>query len=702
MGSVPQIVRLVLFPQVLASAGRAERDELVARALETLVAFDTPVSGWRKWQDRLRFWPHRVDVPRLQTELLAGIFPLWAGLSAEQRGQVLRRPVRQLKAALEEVAKSDPLAAARWLENHPVERLSSVAGRLICEPDRDVSRSGARALFRMLVNAFGVEPSPVFGELIPDREAVNEDGLSAQTQGLVIEAVREGLSRFGEHQQRDVILAGFILADSLESPGSAALGLPEMLGQDGHAVHGGMRAALRRTHAPFMRSRAWRWMKCEPLTLAAVDRVGRGHGALEHELVLSTGYLVLHPARRAALGGLKVGSKLTPAGPIAAEGGGLPSPTELDSLSQASRRWVGEMAEAMQVDRGVRSGLRASMLSDRAAWVRHAYARSGDPVEQADFAFDPDARVARTACLGRSAAGARTWSRWPMRLSDLERARLSGMLSRSPHAAVRLIGRQDASRLNPWLVDQAESRLAAREWLAGERAGFFSALRERLRGETPKERVDAIRLARLLRVTLGVEPELLELAAGADARVAATAVAALGDAGSASARAGIERSLRADDDRVRANAVEAGVRCVPRAEQAGGLLDVPLYGVMIELKGDAHHRVRANALRGLIEHTGVDRAGALIDSVGVDGLREMLEDDRSMHRLAGLWLAERTMGGPGRKRAGAGWDWMCRRVAGLATRDEDDAVRARAVRCARRLLAGMRSDPALVRPRAAA
>src|SRR5690606_16672424 len=126
----------------------------------------------------------------------------------------------------------------------------------------------------------------------------------------------EGLLRFGEHQQRDVILGAFILADSLESPGSAALGLPELLAEEGHPVQAGMRAALRRTHAPFMRSRAWRWMKCEPLAAAAVDRVGRGHGALEHELVLSAGYLMLHPGRRAALRGLKVGSKATAAGPI--------------------------------------------------------------------------------------------------------------------------------------------------------------------------------------------------------------------------------------------------------------------------------------------------------------------------------------------------------------------------------------------------
>lgn len=702
MRRVPQIARLVLLPHVLTSAGRAERDEVVAQAIHALLASDAPISGWERCRNQIRFWPHRVNLSALQTNLLAGILPHWAGLTADQRDAVLRRPVGQLKAALEAGVESDSLGAARWLENHPIEHLAEVAGRLVNDPDRDASRSAARALFQMVVSAFGVQAGPVFGELVPERDGRVDDNLSAQIQEDVLKVVAGGMATFGHHQQREVVLGAFLLADSPESPGAMALGLPALLEEEGHPVQAGMRAVLRRTHAPFMRSRAWRWMKCEALASAAVDRVGRGHGALEHELVLSAGYLVLHPTRKAGLRGLKVGSKATPTGPIPEQGGALPSSTELDSLSQASRRWVGEVADAMQVDRSVRSVLRASMLSDRAAWVRHAYARSGDAVEQADFVFDADPRVARTACLGRSAAGARTWSRWPMRSSDVERARLAGRLSRSAHAAVRAIARQDAGRLSPWLVDQPESRLAAREWLAADRAGFLGALRERMNGTSVKERVDAIRLARLLRVTLGVEPELLELAAGSEARVAATAVAALGDAGSAGARAGIDRSLRADDDRVRANAVEAGVRCVPRGAQSGALLDVRLYGVMIELKGDWHHRVRANALRGLIEHTGVDRAGVLMDPAGVDGLREMLEDDRSMHRLAGLWLAERTMGGPGRARAGAGWDGMCRRVAGLATREEDEAVRARAVRCARRLLAGMRGVVEVVRPRAAA
>ncbi|MCL4220599.1 MAG: hypothetical protein KJZ65_04440 [Phycisphaerales bacterium] len=686
----------------MASIGRAEREEFIAEALATLVACDTPVSRWERLKNHLRFWPHRLNVQQHQTQLIATIFPHWAGLTGEQRAVVLGRPAWQLKAALESELKTEPLAVARWLEAHPIERLADVAGQLLILPDRDASRLAARALLHMVVRALGIQPSPVFGEVIPDREEPGEEALSAVTQGEVIANIRDGLAQFGQHQQRDVILAAFILADSLESPGSAALGLPELLAEEGHPVQAGMRAALRRSHAPFMRSRAWRWMKCEHVGSAALERVGRGHGALEHELVLSAGHLLLHPARRAALLGLKVGSKSGPAGPVPSEGGALPSPAELDSLSQVSRRWVGEMADAMQVDRGVRGVLRASMLSDRASWVRHAYARSADPVEQADFVFDADARVARTACLGRSAAGARIWSRWPMRSSDWQRARLAGKLTRSAHAAVRSIARQDAARMNPWMVDLPESRLAAREWLASDRAGFLGALRERLHGEVGRDRVDAIRLARILRLTVGIEPELLELAVGEDARVAATAVAALGDLGSDSARAGIDRSLRAEDDRVRANAVEAGVRSAPRAEHAGALLDVRMYGVMIELKGDPHHRVRANALRGLIEHTGVDRAGAVIDSAGVDGLREMLEDDRSMHRLAGLWLAERTLSGPGRARAGACYDWMCRRVAGIATRDGDEMVRTRAVRCARRLLAGMRGESGAGRARAAA
>jgi hypothetical protein len=155
----------------------------------------------------------------------------------------------------------------------------------------------------------------------------------------------------------------------------------------------------------------------------------------------------------------------------------------------------------------------------------------------------------------------------------------------------------------------------------------------------------------------------------------------MGDIATKSARITVGRCLEESDARVRANAVEAMLRSREPGE---------FVGAVAELKCDPHHRVRANALRGVIEMGG---GGKAAEHDGVDGLASMLLDDRQSYRLAGLWLAERALTGRARGGVGAAWDPLCRRVAAMASRDEDAGVRARATFCARRLLGEMRANP---------
>jgi hypothetical protein len=110
---------------------------------------------------------------------------------------------------------------------------------------------------------------------------------------------------------------------------------------------------------------------------------------------------------------------------------------------------------------------------------------------------------------------------------------------------------------------------------------------------------------------------------------------------------------------VRANALEA----IARRDA-----DAPVVRTWV--RNDTP-RARGNAVRARLMLAG--------DPAGAESLESMLSDDRRGHRLSGLWVAER-----------AGLTSVSERVAEIARRESEPRVRARAKRCARRLLAEMR------------
>lgn len=689
VAQMPAVWSAILLAQALEHAGRAELAPLLRASVDVLDAMDRPRSLVGGVLDRFRTWPHRIDLDERRAELLARVLRHWRGLDQPCLNRLLARPASCLHAALAETARLDPVSAATWIESYPDWVYADSCVDLMLNPDRQASRVAASALVEMVKRGAGLSDRPGADEHAgPGVVGLADDaGFAA-----VLAQLRRAVRSFDQHQQRGVMTTALLLAESPESPGAQALGLADLEELADHPAASGLRAAFRRGTDPWMRARAWRWMKVEAVRAAAVARVGRAYSPAEHEALLSCAYLVLHPVRRSTLRVIKVRTKTTALGVEPMEGEALPDLAVASELSDVSRRWLVDLTDAVRPSDAVRVTLRARGLTDPSAWVRFAHMRTGDPLEQADYAFDRDARVARSAVLARSPAGTGFWSRWPMRPADRERARLAAKLARSPHEQVRTLAQQDQARVDPWCVRDSASRLAALQWLRSDRTGFLHALRSRLEGGSMSERIDAVRLARLLRIVPAVEPILLAIAGdeSEDARLVATAVAALGDSRTPTARDRIERAFHANDDRVRANAVEAQVRSAASGTDLAAV-DATLYGSLIELKSDGHHRVRANALRGLIERTGVDRNGHALDASGIDGLVSILGDERGMHRLAGLWLAERVLVGRGRMRVGSAWDGLCRRVAAMASRDTDDQVRTRATRCARRLLAEIRT-----------
>ncbi len=642
-------------------------------------------------------WPHKVDVDGARVDLCCSILANWSVAPDAVRDRFLAVRPEVLVRVVRRSTQKDPVATAEWLCEHPEMAFASVLEALIVCPEREGASLAAGLLAGQVVAGLGLEDDPFVGDRLAGLARVSSS--SAGGLQVLIEKVADLAERFDEHHQRDIMTIAMLVAEGPGRAATGALGRISMLMEEEHPATTGMRAALRRGTAPFMRSRAWRWLAAEAVRVAAIDRVSRATSAAEHEAVLRDGHLLLRPIRAKTLGFVKVrarGGARAGGGADPAAGEALPTLNHRRDLSPGARRWLIEFAAAVKTPEPMAAQLRGAGLTDPSPWVRWAHQRKATASERADYVFDADARVARSAALARSPAGGREWMRWPMKRSDQFRLRLTDRMTRSPDEQVRSIARGDARRMNPFLVHRAESRLAAREWLRADRAGFVAAIRARIENGTERERVDSIRLARLLKIGLTFEPMLIEIAADdtSSCRAAATAVAALGDLETPTARAGVDAALEASDVRVRANAVEACVRHVPRLNDLADA-DSRVYSSLIELKGDEHHRVRANALRGLIEGSGVGRGGRALDPSGIDGLAGMLGDERGMHRLAGLWLAERTLVADGRVRLGGSWDGLCRKVASIAVEDEDDAVRTRALRCAKRLLAEVKVRPGM-------
>lgn len=503
-------------------------------------------------------------------------------------------------------------------------------------------------------------------------------------RGPASRAVAAALGAGSDDPPMSVLLsAGALLGLPAFSYGGRGDPLVEWFARRDAPAHGALRQVLRRSRLPFWRRRAWEWLALDHVAATAMERLARAGSAPEHEAVLERAHLLANPARarRAGLIAARVGKGRFDV---------LPAPGDVPTLSVAARRGLPAFAAALRTRGAVLETTLEPLLADPDAAARHAAVRVLPARAVVDFCFDADESVARGATL-RMCAGARA----PADLAPGDQAADDGAdpaprffvrLTRSPHPSVRRIAAEESERRDPWRWGGEGGRLAARRWMAGDRAAFIAELRRRVTEGEPHDRTGAIMLARHLELQRELELELLGAASGdAEEQVAATAAAALGEAGTASAAAAVRALLSHPAHRVRANALESMLR--PGGDHADGpTLEPRTYAAAIEMKGDGHHRVRANALRGLL----VTAAG--YEPAAAEGLGSMLGDARPLHRLAALWAVERVLLGPtGDQIAVTRWNELSARVAGLARHESEPAVRARAERCAARMLSRMRS-----------
>ncbi len=464
------------------------------------------------------------------------------------------------------------------------------------------------------------------------------EALARAGVGPALDEALDCLARgFDEHRSEEALEA-VIATCSAAGPRVRA-----WLEGDDEPGHMALRAAARTASRRAPISSAIVWLAHPALAGVARRALAGGAAANDRFDALRSAHLLRSPARRRALGLL--GSDH------------LQTLCPIDACEQPDDARLNVMTSALSLrlsDKHL-SGLSSASLQDPSAPVRlravlalerAQTARMTDEIAS-DFSFDSDERVARLAA--GVLADARTVSR------RLHNGASLSALSRSPHASVRRIARVSAPSSNAWGTD-VPCPIAARLELDSDPEGFTLELRSRLASpDDVPQTVALLTLADRLGLAGAIEDELLRLIGSAQREVASKCAPLLGRLESEASGAALVAALGADDDRVRANALEA------IAVRRPHLADCAAYA------DDANPRVRANAIRSLVAR---DPGG----SEPKEALGAMLRDRRPHHRRSAIWIAGRT------RSLGSRTD-----VAELAASDPEPEVRTRAESCARAL-----------------
>ncbi|MBY0311410.1 MAG: hypothetical protein K2W85_05025 [Phycisphaerales bacterium] len=510
----------------------------------------------------------------------------------------------------------------------------------------------------------------------------------------VREAVAEGVCAFDRHRRRETLGALLRMCATPVGLKGCRSHLEGLIDDGEHPAHMVLRGMLRRGDALATREAAWSCMSIEPWRSACIDRLGLSTDSEGVARVLERGHLLANPARATALARVRESVRRG-----RSPGLDIDAPT-LEALpkraaSHASR-WltcihgtdVAQRLEPLLAHDCARVRL-AGMLAMTAA----PGAGGGAAI---DFAFDPEARIARAAAMRMSTPSVRA------EIAPQHLRRTANALCRSEHAAVRSMATDLASAMDP-LSGSGQSRLVARRQFQADPAAFAAELQDVVRRGPLARRLRAIAIARQLGIGARIELELLSIihrsavvVDGVEAlsperrevmHSAAAAVTLLAELPSPAAQHAVHRCLRHADARVRANALDAMARVARRRGVIAGEKSA-LASAMVEFKNDEHHRVRAAAVRAgvLAAISGGDLR--LTESVSGD-VGAMLTDARVMHRVSGLWLAERVAGMCGAP-AQLG-QTIASAVADIVRNEPDIQVRIRARQTGERLMATMRS-----------
>ena len=210
----------------------------------------------------------------------------------------------------------------------------------------------------------------------------------------------------------------------------------------------------------------------------------------------------------------------------------------------------------------------------------------------------------------------------------------------------------------------AEERQSRGREILGRLPLASAIIGRKLADPEPRHRVRALRMAALLDLAGHFSEQFYQLSFDPDADVRSAAIIALSHLPTATSQRLIRNALNDEDQRVRANAIEA-------VEAVGG---TSVADKLLPMLTSKDNRVRANAVKALLK-LGVRQAA--------ETLLRMLNDENRAHRISALWLIENM-----------GLFSLTTRIVAMAEADEDEQVRGRA----QRLTGLLGTEPAAAEP----
>ena len=746
----------------------AERSALTARLLE--LASDPPARAALPWTKRA--YRRRVAVSR---EARSALILYWNLLSSAQRIVALALGRGQWKQALDKLDEAQIITHGESLAQLAldtcdpalVEQLpivlekSSAAGAILAA--QTLLATAMRLTDRLSPTELHLNPKSA--ACCPVLDPFTEPWTHAEYAGLLAGIVR-AVAQYNTHRRKEVLLAAIVLLESPSQPDMRGGRLTDAVHDPQSQVAQTLRAALARAKAPIARERALLWMGQEAIAASCIARFARAPSVQDHALVLARAHLGLVPGRRASLGLVPISTRpvhadeLPPGVTTGAGSGGrrlhreapVPSPEVLRNLDIQARRQVPRLIEMLDADTPTKRLALDPYILDPDPITRLAACRISTGMDQRDYCFDKSEYIARYAANRLSAAGIPESDR--LRANDSARAEFASKLSRSPHATVRKVGREEYARLTAGLSTTL-GILAAHRARQRDGTAFADWVHDRVRHGTGARGVGALMLCRRIgalddihALLLGLVRDSMAAHSSLDPRLGATAVACLGTWARLSAHAHAKQDGAHDtlqtptgitavmsvltecmvhhhDARVRANATEA----VGRLRQ-----DMPRENVLLEVAQQSHHRVRASALRALLLPHAESQPGVMIEELSekektdaesphastartfsrdisdahatadaavpsdsaqrqdqtsthihaISQLASMLYDTSADHRLAGVWVVQRTLGA-GQIASLGPWRELTSRVRQLAHDEPEPAIRTRASAVAHRL-----------------
>lgn len=221
-------------------------------------------------------------------------------------------------------------------------------------------------------------------------------------------------------------------------------------------------------------------------------------------------------------------------------------------------------------------------------------------------------------------------------------------------ASARILGEQEISAIGRIGEGDARDVLRIRRRLMSDRGGVVRELASAL-GADPT--AGLVGLTARLGLTGDLEPVLLRLAEKAEPRVEAAVVTAIRHNRGEGVTAAIRERLTHEDQRVRANAVEA----LPWRPDIGA---GDLRRILMEFKDDPNHRVRSSSVRAMFTADRAELAAhdarRVYEPMAVETAARMIEDKREMHRVAGAWLVRALAQSGVGPALGPTWERVCR------------------------------------------